>query len=87
MRQRIVQLYDRHLSPDGRAVSYRGLKDDPAFWGSYLNAAAELQRVKLEGLSREQRMAFFINLYNALIVHAMVRPAGNGLRLGSLRAV
>ena len=33
-----------------------------------MDATAELQKVKVEGLSREQRMAFWINIYNILVV-------------------
>ncbi|KAF8072648.1 Glutaredoxin [Scenedesmus sp. PABB004] len=45
LRARILALYDRHLSADGRAVSYAGLRADPDFW-SYVDATAELQRVR-----------------------------------------
>ena len=31
-----------------------------------------LRQVDLTPLSREQRMAFFINVYNALVIHALV---------------
>lgn len=42
-------------------------------FAEYTRAAGELQKVQLEGLSREERMAFFINIYNALIVHGLVQ--------------
>lgn len=44
LRGRILRLYDKHLSKDGRAVSYKGLRKDPEFW-EYVDATAELQRV------------------------------------------
>lgn len=44
LRGRILKLYDKHLSSDGRSVSYKALKADPQFW-DYVNATAELQRV------------------------------------------
>ncbi|KAF6263701.1 hypothetical protein COO60DRAFT_1635064 [Scenedesmus sp. NREL 46B-D3] len=71
LRARILALYDKHLSADGRAVSYAALKQDPEFW-DYVDATAELQRVDLTPLSRESLMAFAINLYNALVIHALV---------------
>jgi hypothetical protein len=46
LRARILALYDKHLSADGRAVSYAALKQDPEFW-EYVDATAELQRVSL----------------------------------------
>ncbi len=108
LRQLILELYERHLSPDGRAVSYRGIKADPLF-RKYVNATAELQRVSnsavgnrlnllappchflsfllplnhpnpsplppqvdISTLETPELTALFINLYNALIVHALV---------------
>jgi hypothetical protein len=48
LRARIVALYDRHLSPDGRNVGYGAMRRDPDFW-AYVDAAAELQRVRGTG--------------------------------------
>lgn len=45
LRGRILLLYDKYLSPDGKAVRYKALKQDPAFW-EYVDATAELQRVR-----------------------------------------
>jgi hypothetical protein len=45
LRGRMLSLYERHLSADGKAVSYKALKRDPAFW-EYVDATAELQRVR-----------------------------------------
>ncbi|PRW45346.1 hypothetical protein C2E21_6023 [Chlorella sorokiniana] len=72
LRQSLLRLYDRHLAADGRRVRYAALQADPE-WRRFVAAAAELQKVDLAGLSsREQRMAFFINIYNVLVVHALV---------------
>ena len=38
----------------------------------YVDASAELQRLDLSPLSPPELTALFINLYNALIVHALV---------------
>jgi hypothetical protein len=45
LRGRILALYDKYLSADGKAVRYKALKQDPEFW-SYVDATAELQRVR-----------------------------------------
>ena len=45
---------------------------DSAEFKAYIKHTAELQRVKLDGLSREETLAFFINIYNALVIHATV---------------
>ena len=37
-----------------------------------MRATAELKRVDLSCLSRQEKIALFINLYNALVIHAFV---------------
>ena len=64
---RILALYDKYLAPDGRAVDYKGLAADVEF-SDFVDATAELQKVDMAGLSREERMAFWINIYNILVV-------------------
>lgn len=71
LRERILSLYDKYLQPDGKAIDYTGLGRDPEF-RAYVVATGELQRVNLSGLDRNELMAFFINIYNALIIHATV---------------
>ena len=64
---RVLALYDKHLAPDGRAVDYKGLGADPDF-RTFVDATAELQKIDMSALSREERMAFWINIYNILVV-------------------
>eukprot|EP01026_Neomeris_dumetosa_P058715 TRINITY_DN5473_c1_g1_i6.p1 TRINITY_DN5473_c1_g1~~TRINITY_DN5473_c1_g1_i6.p1 ORF type:complete len:435 (-),score=62.29 TRINITY_DN5473_c1_g1_i6:153-1457(-) len=73
LREMILGLYDKHLSSNGKAVDYVGISKDPLYREFYA-ATAELQKVSLEQLtqSRDETMAFFINIYNALIVHGTV---------------
>lgn len=71
LRRLILGLYGKYLSEDGRSVSYKAMGADPLF-RRYVDAAAELQAVDLAPLSREELMCMFINLYNALIIHAHV---------------
>ena len=51
LRERILKLYDRFLSADGKAVDYEGLSTSP-FFDEYIDASAELQRVEVFDLSR-----------------------------------
>ncbi|GIL48820.1 hypothetical protein Vafri_5253 [Volvox africanus] len=44
LRQLILELYDKHLSPDGRSVSYGAIRSDPRF-NAFVAATAELQKV------------------------------------------
>lgn len=39
----------------------------------YCELAIQLQRVELLSLSREEKLAFFINIYNALVIHGNMR--------------
>ncbi|XP_062506238.1 uncharacterized protein LOC134182807 [Corticium candelabrum] len=71
LRHLILQLYADHLSQDGKAVDYEGMGRNPKF-ASYVKATAQLQRVDVNSLSREEKIAFFINIYNALVIHANV---------------
>ncbi len=68
VRRRILKLYDAFLSSDGRAVDYAGIAASDDF-KDFVQASEELQRVNLNALTREERMAFFINVYNALVIH------------------
>ena len=38
----------------------------------YVHRTGELQRVNVEESTREEKLAFFINIYNALVIHAFV---------------
>ncbi|EFJ53261.1 hypothetical protein VOLCADRAFT_115835 [Volvox carteri f. nagariensis] len=71
LRNLILELYDKHLSKDGRSLSYGALRSDPNF-ATFVASTAELQKVDISPLSREELMSFGINLYNALIIHALV---------------
>lgn len=96
LRKLILEIYDEHLSPDGfvsrngrhgyrplppQAVDYKGISTSPKF-EEYVRATAELKRVDIINLTREEKLALFINIYNALVIHAFVvqGPPTNTLR-------
>ncbi|GAX80471.1 hypothetical protein CEUSTIGMA_g7910.t1 [Chlamydomonas eustigma] len=85
LRQLILELYSKHLSPDGRSVDYKHMGEDPLF-RKYVNATAELQQVDIEPLSSIELTALFINLYNALIIHALVVLGADMLSNASTRS-
>ena len=68
LRARILSMYDEHLSQDGTFVDYAAMAKSPAF-EAYVDATAELQTVDLRELDRDEKIAFFLNVYNAMIVH------------------
>ncbi|CAM9100045.1 unnamed protein product [Lampetra planeri] len=72
LREMILKLFSEHLSDDGKSVDYKGMSVNPAF-ERYCELAIQLQRVELLSLSREEKLAFFINTYNALVIHGYLR--------------
>uniref|UniRef100_A0A8C9SEZ6 Zgc:152951 n=1 Tax=Scleropages formosus TaxID=113540 RepID=A0A8C9SEZ6_SCLFO len=64
----VLRLYSDHLSPDGKSVDYRGMSCSSAF-RRYCELTVQFQRVRLGSLSREETLAFFINIYNTLVIH------------------
>lgn len=55
-----------------QSVDYKAMSANPAF-DRYCELAIQLQRVELLSLSREEKLAFFINIYNALVIHGSLR--------------
>lgn len=55
-----------------QSVDYEGMSANPTF-ERYSELAIQLQRVELLSLSREEKLAFFINIYNALVIHGYLR--------------
>lgn len=45
---------------------------DTASFLRYLRIIEELQRVEMQDMSREEKLAFFINLYNMMAIHAIL---------------
>ena len=41
-------------------------------WEQFKLLVAQLQAADLNSLSREERLAFFINMYNVLVIHGTV---------------
>ncbi|XP_018557168.1 uncharacterized protein zgc:152951 isoform X1 [Lates calcarifer] len=72
LREMILKLFSEHLSADGKSVDYKGMSVNPAF-ERYCELSIQLQRVELLSLSREEKLAFFINIYNALVIHGYLR--------------
>ncbi|XP_076060551.1 uncharacterized protein LOC143036746 isoform X2 [Oratosquilla oratoria] len=70
LRDLLLQLFT-HVSSNGKVVDYVSIKDSTEF-AEYVTLTRELQRVPLETLDEDQRKAFFINIYNALVIHAFV---------------
>ncbi|KAG1945411.1 uncharacterized protein zgc:152951 isoform X2 [Pimephales promelas] len=72
LRNLILKLYSDHLSEDGKTVDYEAMSRS-LYFERYCDLAVQLQRVDLLSLSREEKLAFFINIYNALVIHGNLR--------------
>eukprot|EP00850_Spirogloea_muscicola_P019570 SM000194S04806 [mRNA] locus=s194:76177:79451:+ [translate_table: standard] len=68
LRRLILAIYDEH-SKGGRRVNYNTMAASEAF-RRFVRSTEELQRLPLESLSRNEKMAFFVNIYNVLAIHA-----------------
>ncbi|XP_064167630.1 uncharacterized protein zgc:152951 [Anguilla rostrata] len=72
LRNMMLRLYSDHLSADGKTVDYKAMSQSPSF-ERYCELAVQLQRLDLQALSRAEKLAFFINIYNALVIHGNLR--------------
>ncbi|XP_047322038.1 uncharacterized protein LOC124925939 [Impatiens glandulifera] len=72
-------IIEAYISQDGKHVDYRSIHGSEEF-ARYLRIVEELQRIDdLEGMQREEKLAFFINLNNMMAIHAILvlgHPSG-----------
>lgn len=66
-----LAIFEQYVAEDGKHVDYQGISMSEEF-RRYLTLTHQLQRVDLLETSREEKLAFFINLYNAMVVHAVI---------------
>lgn len=52
-------------------MNYKGIGESGEFQ-RYVRLTRELSRVQLADSTREEKLAFFINVYNAQVIHANV---------------
>ncbi|MBA0607807.1 hypothetical protein Godav_020071 [Gossypium davidsonii] len=64
-------ILEAYASEDGRLVDYRSVHGSEEF-ARYLRIIQELQRVDVQDMPREEKLAFFINLYNMMAIHAIL---------------
>jgi hypothetical protein len=71
MKDSILALKCEHISPNGDSVNYSLMKTSSIF-DQYLDTIQLLHQLDLSTLSPTERKAFFINIYNSLVIHALV---------------
>ncbi|KAJ8428992.1 hypothetical protein Cgig2_018360 [Carnegiea gigantea] len=74
--QRLVKIMsailESYASEDRCHVDYLAISNSEEFRG-YLNVVQCLHRVDLLTLSPDEKLTFFLNLYNAMVIHAVIR--------------
>ncbi|KAJ4974728.1 hypothetical protein NE237_007902 [Protea cynaroides] len=68
----MTAILESYASEDRRHVNYLGISNSEEF-RRYANFTQDIQRVNLLVLSEEEKLAFFMNLYNAMVIHAVIR--------------
>jgi hypothetical protein len=82
MRKVLTEIFKK-FSSDGRKIDFDGIKDSDLF-KKYIKIAEELQRVDLGSLKKNEKKAFFINIYNTLVIHGYIE---NGAPKSALQRV
>ncbi|KAK9076251.1 hypothetical protein SSX86_004584 [Deinandra increscens subsp. villosa] len=62
---------ESYASEDGCHLDYLGISNSEEF-RRYVNLMQELQRVDISTLSVSERLAFFLNLHNAMVIHGVI---------------
>nr|GMD69980.1 uncharacterized protein LOC109185933 [Ipomoea batatas] len=70
-------ILETYASEDRRHLDYMGISNSEEF-RRYISLAQDLQRVNIETLSANDLLAFFLNLYNAMAIHAVIRVGHPG---------
>ncbi|XP_010529868.1 PREDICTED: uncharacterized protein LOC104806584 isoform X2 [Tarenaya hassleriana] len=65
-------ILESYASEDHSLVDYVAISRSEEF-RRYLNLVQDLQRLNLHELSTNEKLAFFMNLYNAMVIHALIR--------------
>lgn len=65
-------ILESYASEDRCHVDYLAISNSEEF-RRYLNVVQCLHRVDLLTLSPDEKLAFFLNLYNAMVIHAVIR--------------
>ncbi|KAJ6839448.1 uncharacterized protein M6B38_314920 [Iris pallida] len=80
--QRLTKLMsailEAYASDDRSSLDYGRIASSEEF-RRYVNLVQDLQRVDIFTLSVEETMSFFLNLYNAMVIHAVIRIGRPGV--------
>jgi Protein of unknown function, DUF547 len=71
IRYSMLTLKGDFMDPKGTSVRYDLMKESPKFL-EYVDLVRELKFINMGEMSVEERKAFLINIYNSLVIHALV---------------
>ncbi|XP_039135129.1 uncharacterized protein LOC120272372 [Dioscorea cayenensis subsp. rotundata] len=71
-------ILEAYASNDRHQLDYTRIGASEEF-RRYVNLVQDLQRVDIFALTTDEKMAFFLNLYNAMVIHAVIRLGPPGL--------
>ncbi|KAH7425439.1 hypothetical protein KP509_11G054000 [Ceratopteris richardii] len=71
LRKFTLAIIDSYVSDDGKSVDYRSISMSEEF-RRYVKMTESLHRFDLSTFTREEKLAFFINLYNMMIIHGII---------------
>ncbi|KAJ1413697.1 Winged helix-like DNA-binding domain superfamily [Sesbania bispinosa] len=69
-------ILESYASDDRQHVDYEAISKSEEF-RRYVNMTLDLQRLNLLELSENEKLAFFLNLYNAMVIHAVISVGCN----------
>ncbi|KNA11989.1 hypothetical protein SOVF_129980 [Spinacia oleracea] len=64
-------ILESYASEDGHHLDYLAISNSEEF-RRYVNMIQSLQRVDVFALSTDEKLAFFLNLYNSMVIHAVI---------------
>ncbi|KAK4423317.1 hypothetical protein Salat_1914500 [Sesamum alatum] len=70
-------MLETYASDDRSHLDYVGISNSEEF-RRYVNLVEDLQRINLLTLSHDEKLAFFLNLHNAMAIHAVIRVGHPG---------
>lgn len=65
-------ILESYASDDRQHLDYVAISNSEEF-RRYVNLVQDLQRLNIMALSPDEKLAFFLNLFNAMVIHAAIR--------------
>lgn len=65
-------ILESYASDDRQHLDYVAISNSEEF-RRYVNLVQDLQRLNIMSLSPDEKLAFFLNLFNAMVIHAAIR--------------